>query len=160
MTTQAERTGQKARERKVGKVTTTVTVENSIDAALAARGNLGREDVRSVTLNEVLVDTGATTLCLPIDIVERIGLEMLRSVEALTATGPADVPLYEHARLTVMGRTGTFECIALPVGTEPLLGVIPLEMLGLEPDLQNQRLRVLPDHGRRTYMLAPSPILH
>ncbi len=136
-----------------------VTVENSIDAALAARGRLGREDVRSVAVNEVVVDTGATTLCLPIDIVEQLGLEVLRSVAALTATGTAEVPLYEHARVTVMGRTGTFECIALPAGTEPLLGVIPLEMLGLEPDLQNQRLRVLPDHGRRTYMLAPSPIL-
>lgn len=42
-------------------------------------------------------------------------------------------------------------------GSEPLLGVIQLEMLGLEPDLQNQRLRLLPRSGRRTYLMAPSP---
>lgn len=60
------------------------------------------------------------------------------------------VPIYEHARLTLHGRTGTFECMGLAEGTRPLLGVVPLGMLGLEPDLKNQRLRVLPD----TYMLA------
>lgn len=160
MTTQAERLGQKARERQVGKVTTTISIVNSIDEALAARGQMRPEDVRSITLQEVLVDTGATMLCLPEDVVRTLGLNVLRTVAVATATGTAEMPLYEHAKITVMGRSGTFECLALPETTEPLLGVAPLEMLGLEPDLQNQRLRVLPDHGRRTYVLAPSPILH
>jgi hypothetical protein len=30
--------------------------------------------------------------------------------------------------------------------------VIPLEMLGLEPDLQNQTLRVLPEQSVDTYL--------
>jgi hypothetical protein len=33
-----------------------------------------------------------------------------------------------------------------------LLGVIPLEMLGLEPDLQSQTLRVLPSETVNTYL--------
>ena len=71
-----------------------------------------------------------------------------------TATGDEELELYQDAKIELEGRSGTFECIALPDGSTPLLGVVPLEMLGLEPDLQNQRLRVLPDAGRDTYMLA------
>lgn len=44
--------------------------------------------------------------------------------------------------------------MGLAEGTRPLLGVVPLGMLGLEPDLKNQRLRVLPDTGPDTYILA------
>jgi hypothetical protein len=31
---------------------------------------------------------------------------------------------------------------------------IPLEDLGLEPDLQNQKLRVLPVEGKDTYLMV------
>jgi hypothetical protein len=54
--------------------------------------------------------------------------------------------------LSVEGREGTFNCIELPAGTDPLLGLIPLEDLGLEPDLKNQRLRLLPMEGKETYL--------
>ena len=40
----------------------------------------------------------------------------------------------------------------LPAGENPLLGVIPLEDLGLEPDLKNQQLKVLPNQGKDTYL--------
>lgn len=35
-----------------------------------------------------------------------------------------------------------------------LLGVIPLETLGLELDLRNQRFILLPDYGPETYISA------
>jgi hypothetical protein len=50
-----------------------------------------------------------------------------------------------------MGRVGTFDCVPLPDGAEPLLGRLPLHGLGLEPDLQNETLRVLPDYGPRNF---------
>lgn len=37
-------------------------------------------------------------------------------------------------------------------GSRPLLGVIPLEALGIELDWQNQRLKVLPDGPTETYL--------
>ena len=37
-------------------------------------------------------------------------------------------------------------------GQEPLLGQIPLEHLGLEPDLKNQVLRILPAEGKQSYI--------
>jgi hypothetical protein len=50
------------------------------------------------------------------------------------------------------GREGTFECLELPGGRDPLIGVIPLEALGLELDLQNQTLKVLPSESLDTYL--------
>ena len=46
----------------MGKVTTTVTVTNRIDQILAERGFIPATQIRSVTLDNVLVDTGATRL--------------------------------------------------------------------------------------------------
>jgi hypothetical protein len=37
-------------------------------------------------------------------------------------------------------------------GRDALLGVIPLEMLGLELDLPAQKLRVLPSESLQTYL--------
>jgi hypothetical protein len=54
----------------------------------------------------------------------------------------------------VEGREGTFNCVELPEGSDPLLGLIPLEDLGLEPDLINQKLRILPMEGKDTYLMV------
>lgn len=148
------------RIRHVGKVLTTLTVINRVDEALAERGMLAVDQVRRLSLSDVLVDTGATPLCLPIELIRELGLPLLRSMTVTTATSVEELELYEDAKIELEGRSGTFECLALPEGSIPLLGVVPLEMLGLEPDLQNQRLRLLPDTGRDTYMLAVSPRLY
>jgi len=148
------------RIRQVGKVVTTLTVINRGDEVMAARGAIPVDTVRSLSITDVLVDTGATTLCLPIGLIRDLGLPLLRSMTVTTATGDEELELYQDAKIELEGRSGTFECIALPDGSTPLLGVVPMEMLGLEPDLQNQRLRVLPDTGRDTYMLALSPRLY
>jgi clan AA aspartic protease len=154
----AQQTG--GRVRQVGKVETTLTVINRGDEVMAQRGAMDEERVRTLSITNVLVDTGATTLCLPIELIRELGLPLLRSMAVTTATGDEELELYQDAKIELEGRSGTFECIALPDGSTPLLGVVPLEMLGLEPDLQNQRLRVLPEAGRDTYMLALSPRLY
>lgn len=43
-------------------------------------------------------------------------------------------------------------CWALTGGQNPLLGVIPLEALGIELDWQNQRLVLLPISLTQTYL--------
>lgn len=66
--------------------------------------------------------------------------------------GPQTVKIYKGLELNVEGREGTYNCVELPVGQTPLLGLIPLEDLGLDPDLQNQKLKHLPTKGKETYM--------
>jgi hypothetical protein len=53
------------RTQEMGIVTTTITVSNLVDEILAERGFIQSEQIRSITINNVLVDTGATRLCLP-----------------------------------------------------------------------------------------------
>ena len=111
--------------REVGKVVTPLTIANRGDQARAAAGDIPPDQVRTVTLGAVIVDTGATTLALPADVIARLGLTVRRE--------------------------GTFDCLELPAGMDALLGVIPIEALGLEPDLHNQRLRLLPEEPGDTY---------
>ena len=109
-----------------------------MDQVLAERGFIAIDQVRSITVNNALVDTGATRLCLPTDAIQQLGLKLTATIDAQTATGPQTVNVYEGLKLTVEGREGRYDCVELPAGQIPLLGLIPLEDLGLEPDLQNQ----------------------
>ena len=134
------------------KVTTTINVTNQIDLTLAERGFIPKEQIRSVTLDNVLVDTGATRLCLPKNIILDLGLPLQGEADVKIATGVEKVRVFKMLNLSVEEREGVFNCIELPEDCEPLLGLIPLEDLGLEPDLNNQKLRVLPLQGKDTYL--------
>ncbi|WP_009631170.1 hypothetical protein [Synechocystis sp. PCC 7509] len=56
------------------KITTTLVITNRLDQGLAERGLMPTEDIRTITLKNVLVDTGATTLCLPANVIAKLGL--------------------------------------------------------------------------------------
>ena len=136
----------------VGKVLAALTVTNRADQITSLRGLIPEGEIRSIALENVLVDTGATTLCLPSEIIEKLGLELLKEVDVATVSGISKARIFQDAKVSLCGREGTFECLELPGGQNPLLGVIPLEMRSLEPDLQNQTLRVLPDKLSNTYI--------
>ena len=136
----------------MGKVLTNLTVTNRIDESDASRGLIPSDRVRSVVIEDALIDTGATTLCLPADTIAQLGLELLKEVEVSTASGISKARIFQDAKLSICGREGTFECLELPGGQITLVGVIPLEALGLEPDLQNQQLKVLPSESADTYL--------
>ncbi|GBF54708.1 hypothetical protein N0824_02576 [Microcystis sp. 0824] len=110
------------------------------------------DQIRSLTLENVLVDTGATTLYLVPEVISRLGLQLLKEVDVATAKGIGKARIFRDATLIIAGREGTFECLELPRGQNNLLGVIPLEALGLEPDFRSQKLRVLPTESHETYL--------
>lgn len=136
----------------MGKIVTKLTIANRSDQNVASRGFIPTEEIRSVTLDNVLVDTGATTLCLPTEIITQLGLELLKEVDVETATGIGKARIFRDVEISLLGREGTFECLELPGGRNPLLGVIPLEALGIELDLKNQRLYALPISPTETYL--------
>jgi clan AA aspartic protease len=136
----------------MGKILTTLTITNRIDQANAEDGLVPLDRVRSITLHNVLVDTGATTLCLPQEAIAHLGLKILKEVDVATATGFTKSRIFQDAKLSLLGREGTFECLELPGGRDALLGVIPLEALGIELDLKNQQLKLLPEESIDTYL--------
>ena len=141
--------------KQMGQVITTITVTNFIDLVMAEPGFISTEEVRSVTLDNVVVDTGATLLSLPAHIISQLGLRQVGERDVETSAGIKKGRIFAGAQLMVEGREGRFDCLELPEGVSAvLLGVIPMEELGLEPDLKNQRLRVLPMNNQQTYLMA------
>jgi clan AA aspartic protease len=138
----------------MGKVTTQLTITNRADEILAERGLMPAEQVRKVTLDEVLVDTGAMSLSLPSNVIQQLGLSPLREVLASTAAGYQRTTLYQDAKISLLGRDGVFQCLELPGGENPLLGVVPMEELGVEIDLQKQEVKLLPMEPGNSYFLA------
>ncbi len=144
----------KFEKNQVGQVNVSITVTNHIDQILAERGFISAGEVRTITLDEVLVDTGATLLCLPTAIIESLGLPVDSETTVKTAAGPRKARIFREANLVVNGRQSTFDCLELTDINQPLLGVLPMERLGLEPDLQNQCLRTLSTEGDESYIYA------
>lgn len=126
--------------KNAGHVTTTVTVKNLGDEILASQGLMPFEQVRSVTIENVVVSTSTNLLCLPADVIAKLGLKFEEEVGVQTATGIRTLRLFNDLILTLQGRNAYSSCIELPEGESAILGLIPLEELGLKPDVNNQQL--------------------
>ncbi|MDJ0704748.1 MAG: aspartyl protease family protein [Leptolyngbyaceae cyanobacterium MO_188.B28] len=138
--------------KQVGQVIATIHVTNRIDQVLAQRGFISAEEVRSCALDDVLVDTGATMLCLPAAIISQLGLVQGGEANVETTAGVQPGRIFRDVSLRIGERQGTFDCLELTEVKYALLGVTPMEILGLEPDLQNRKLRMLPMNSEQTYL--------
>ena len=76
--------------REVGQVLVEARLTNDADVILAERGFVATDQIRSITVDDMLVDTGATSLGLPRDLIERLGLRHMRDVEVRTRRGEED----------------------------------------------------------------------
>ena len=96
----------------------------------------------------------------PASTIAALGLAFLKELPVRTAVGTRIRRIFQDAKLTVEGRTSTFDCLELPDDSQPLLGVLPLENLGIEPDIVNHCLRLLPEEpGGETHYLLLGPML-
>ena len=132
----------------------TIEVSNNKDLLKAEENIISSNEIRTLTLENVLVDTGATTLCLPKKYIEQLGLPASREVVVSTATGEYVTNIYSNAMLSIKGRNAIVEVIELHDNASVLLGVIPMKILGLEVDVIKHELRLFPDHSKDTYLLA------
>lgn len=131
----------------MGRVMVEVTVENLEDSWQAQRGVITSDEVRRVVIPDALVDTGATTLCLPKSILVHLGLVKRGDKRVRTSTGTATATIYDAARLNIMGRECTVDVMEVPDGVPALVGQIPLEMLDFVVDPRGQKLIGNPAHG-------------
>lgn len=136
----------------MGQVVTSISIANRIDQVLHQRGFIAANEVRSLTIENALVDTGATLLCLPAAMIEQLGLMQEAVMNVETTAGVKPGRIFRDVDLQIGDRRGTFDCLELTEVSYPLLGVTPLEILGLEPDLQKRTLRFLPRTSEQTYL--------
>ena len=77
---------------------------------------------------EALVDSGAAELALPSELIDRLKLESLGTVQVYTADGSQhEYRVFGIVELEVQGRVCQVRVIELPDEAQPLLGAIPLE---------------------------------
>ena len=134
-------------ETSMGRVITEVTVENLGDIFEVERGSRAPNQVRRVTVSDALVDTGATTLALPTQLITRLGLKKVYEKRAKSTHGTGNVSVYEAVRLTIDNRFCTVDVMEVPDDVPALVGQVPLEMLDLVVDPQGRRLTGNPAHG-------------
>jgi clan AA aspartic protease len=132
-------------EVKMEEVTVEAKIKNYEDEVLARRGLLKPEEIREVK-KEVLVDTGATMLTLPEEVVEELGLTRGRFIVASYADGTKKKrQIARGITIEVMGREAEVECVVEVRRTRILLGQIPLEAMDFIVDPKTGKLMPRPE---------------
>ncbi len=129
----------------MGMVMTKVKLTNDAELEMARRRLIEAALVRTVEI-EALVDTGATDLVLPADVVAKLGLTHQGTRPVSYADGRrARVPWVSGVRIEILGREMSCDALVMPEGTTPLIGQIPLEGLDLVVDPKSRDVRVNPE---------------
>ena len=89
---------------------------------------------------EFLVDTGATYILLPPNVVDRLGLEIRMQRRMMLASGEVGLWGLGDVRLRLNGEEHTTTFLAGPPGCRPLFGAYGLELFWLTVDPVHQRL--------------------
>ena len=131
----------------MGKVLVRAKLENMGDLLNVANGILAADQVRSIEVEDALVDTGATTLLVPKRHIEALGLHCFRKRPSRGLGGPLTISMFGTVRLTVQGRDCTLDVGEIPDEFPILIGQVPLELLDWVVDANNQRLIGNPKHG-------------
>lgn len=126
--------------------TTKIELTNLADLNLANMGVINSEEVRRVTVEDALVDTGAPRLCLPKPMIEQLGLTPFGNARARTAAGVVDRTIYSEVRFTILEREGSLPVTDLPADAPVLVGHMVLEQLDLCLDIR-KGLIYNPAHG-------------
>ena len=140
----------------MGHVFAEVTLKNAVDAGIARNGDIKEEDIRSLTV-EVLVDTGATRLCISEEMRQKLGLRIVGNKPASIANGTiVKSQLVGPVEVIWKNRFFTGEAAVLPGLKKPLLGVLPLEAMDLAVNPFKQELTGA--HGDDWIEYAMSPL--
>jgi clan AA aspartic protease len=128
----------------MGEVRVKVKIVNAGDEAMFRRGKLSKEEIRTYE-TEALVDTGAIPSVIPVEVVQALGLDIIRQERATYANNSSEnVAVTEPVTFEILGRRVTEE--ALVLGDEVLIGQIALERTDLLVDCPNGRVVRNPAH--------------
>ena len=115
---------------------TRIELVNRDDLVAVRLGVMNPEEVRRLTVEDALVDTGATGLCLPAPLIEQLGLMPIRKTYAETANGIVERVIYSEVEYTVLERSDSIRVTDLPEGMPVLVGHMILEALDLCVDMK------------------------
>jgi len=110
----------------MGKVTEQVRITNIFDQA------------KSIEI-EAVIDTGATMVVLPQNIVDELGLRKFREARVRYANNTTALKsIYGVVTIEMKGRTGNCDVVAESEGSQSLIGQVVLEILDLMVDTKTR----------------------
>ncbi|MFQ6116340.1 MAG: retroviral-like aspartic protease family protein [bacterium] len=86
----------------MGKITEKVIVKNFGNILKASEGMIQEDAIRMVEI-EAIVDTGAAFLCLPPEVITKLGLMYSHSRNVITANGEAKRKMFAAAVINIQG---------------------------------------------------------
>jgi predicted aspartyl protease len=131
----------------MGRVQTEATITNLKDLWAVEQGLILPEQIRRVTVQDALVDTGATLLSLPTRLIQQLGLADRGQKRVTSSTGTGEAAMYDAVRLAIQGRECTMDVMEVPDNVPVLIGQLPLEHLDFVVDLRSRTLIGNPAHG-------------
>src|SRR5215204_3731592 len=106
----------------MGRVTTPATIENLGDLWAVNQGLKAQDQVRKISIQDALIDTGAVVVSLPSRMIQQLGLAPVQPKETLTAAGTRKTTLYEAVRLTIQDRFCSVDVLEVPDEVPVLIG--------------------------------------
>ncbi len=129
----------------MGEIKVKIELENFVDRYKFIEKELDENKIRKYQ-TQAVVDTGSVMLMLPQDVVENLGLKMLRRVVVTYADERKEErSVAGTVTIKIGDRFMNTDCIVGPPLCEALIGQIVLEELDLIPDCQNQTLSPRPE---------------
>ena len=131
----------------MGEIKAKIKLTNNDDLVKLALGIITEREVRSVEVDG-LIDTGATLLNLPEELVEKLGLTRSGHIQVRYANNARELrPRAGVVQLELLGRDGPFDCVVGPPGSPILVGQIILETLDLIADCTTGTLKYAHEEG-------------
>ncbi len=128
----------------MGEVRIKVKLTNSYDESRRQRGEIGKDEVRRYEA-DALVDTGAVSSVIPVNVMKILGLLSRGERVAEYADGRQDIAeLTEPIIFDIIGRET--EEGAMVLGDEVIIGQTTLEVLDLLVDCNNRKVIPNPAH--------------
>ena len=116
--------------------TARIELANNDELVLANAGIMNPEDVKRITVEDALVDTGATRLGLPPSLIEQLGLTPFRSEPVRTVNGVTELWIYSPVQFRLLARESITTVLGIPEGIPVLIGHLLLEDLDLCLDIK------------------------
>lgn len=132
----------------MGEARVQVKLINAIDEGMARRGLLTEAQIRTYEAS-ALVDSGAVSSVLPVEVTRKLGLTVVDQRVAQYANGYQEVvDVTEPVAIVISGRKTVEQTMVL--GDEVLIGQTVLETLDLHVDCANGRVIPNPAHPDQT----------
>jgi clan AA aspartic protease len=94
---------------------------------------------------DAVIDTGATMVVLPQNIVDQLGLKKIRETKVKYANNKVESKsVYGVATVELKGRSANLDILAEVEGSQPLIGQVLLELLDLVVDPRTRKLMANP----------------